>query len=103
MEELKGLGAGKGTATGTVKTADDPSFKEGDILVAKMTTPDDIPNMKLASAFVTQVGSVTCHAAIVAREMGKPCIVRVGDIPQDMLGQVATVTVENYKENSIRW
>lgn len=103
MTELKGLGAGKGTATGKVKQANDPTFEEGDILIASMTTPDDIPNMKLASAFITQIGSVTCHAAIVAREMGKPCIVRVGDEVWASQGKVVTVSVTDYKENSITW
>ena len=40
-----------------------------------MTTPDYLPNMKKALAFVTDEGGITCHAAIVAREMRKPCII----------------------------
>ena len=40
-----------------------------------MTTPDYIPAMKKAAAFVTDEGGITCHAAIIAREMKKPCIV----------------------------
>lgn len=48
---------------------------EGDIIVAPMTTLDFLPAMKKAIAFVTDEGGVTCHAAIVAREMKKPCII----------------------------
>lgn len=50
-------------------------FKEGDILVTEMTDPDWEPIMKLASAIITNKGGRTCHAAIVAREMGVPAIV----------------------------
>ena len=52
-----------------------PAVKSGDILVAPMTTPDYMPAMQRAAAFVTDEGGVTCHAAIVAREMKKPCII----------------------------
>ncbi len=51
------------------------SFKEGNILVATTTNPDYIPAMQKASAFITDEGGITCHAAIVARELKKPCIV----------------------------
>lgn len=47
----------------------------GDILVASMTTPEYLPAMKKAGAFVTDEGGITCHAAIVARELKKPCII----------------------------
>ena len=50
-------------------------IKKGDILITCMTRPQMIPAMYLASAFVTDEGGVTCHAAIIAREMRKPCIV----------------------------
>lgn len=52
---------------------------DGDILVTEMTTPDFVPAMKRASAIVTDRGGRTCHAAIVSREMGLPCIVGAGD------------------------
>ncbi|MBU1197078.1 hypothetical protein KJ765_01050 [Candidatus Micrarchaeota archaeon] len=52
-----------------------PSFQEGEILVSPMTVPDFLPAMKKAAAIVTDEGGVTCHAAIVARELGKPCII----------------------------
>jgi len=50
-------------------------FKKGDIIIASMTTPDYAPLMKVASAFVTNEGGITCHAAIVARELKKPCVI----------------------------
>lgn len=50
-------------------------FKKGEILVSPMTTPDYLPAMKKASSFVTDEGGILCHAAIVARELKKPCIV----------------------------
>ncbi len=50
-------------------------FKEGEILITKMTDPDWEPIMKMASAIVTDEGSRTCHAAIISRELGVPCIV----------------------------
>ena len=50
-------------------------IQEGEILISDMTTPDFLPAMKKAAAFVTDEGGVTCHAAITAREMKKPCIV----------------------------
>ncbi len=49
--------------------------QEGDILVTTMTKPDFLPAMKRASAFITDEGGLTCHAAIIAREMNKPCII----------------------------
>jgi pyruvate,water dikinase len=49
--------------------------KDGDIIVSPMTTPDFLSAMKKAAAFVTDEGSVLCHAAIVAREMKKPCVI----------------------------
>ena len=48
---------------------------KGDILVAIMTTPNFIPALEKAAAFVTDEGGITCHAAIIAREMKKPCII----------------------------
>jgi pyruvate,water dikinase len=52
--------------------------KRGDVLVAEMTTPDFVPAMKRAAAIVTERGGRTCHAAIVSRELGIPCVVGVG-------------------------
>src|SRR5438046_9882496 len=50
-------------------------MKDKDILVTRMTNPDWVPYMKIAGAIVTEDGGTTCHAAIVSREMGIPCIV----------------------------
>ena len=54
---------------------DQDKLKKGEILVTSMTTPDYLPSMQKASAFVTDEGGITCHAAIIAREMKKPCII----------------------------
>ncbi|MBS3087676.1 phosphoenolpyruvate synthase [Candidatus Pacearchaeota archaeon] len=55
------------------------SFKKGDVLVTEMTDPDWEPIMKIASAIVTEKGGRTCHAAIISRELGIPCIVGTND------------------------
>ncbi|MFA6328666.1 MAG: phosphoenolpyruvate synthase [Candidatus Micrarchaeia archaeon] len=76
---LRGLGAAPGIGKGTVKVLAGPKemnkVMKGDVLVTDMTTPDFVPAMKRASAIVTNSGGMTCHAAIVSREMGIPCIV----------------------------
>lgn len=50
-------------------------MKEGDILISSSTNPDLLPAMKKAGAIVTEMGGITCHAAIVARELHIPCVV----------------------------
>jgi pyruvate,water dikinase len=69
----------RGKARGRVAVVHDATelskVQDGDILVTGMTTPDYIPALRKAAAFVTDEGGVTCHAAIVARELKKPCIV----------------------------
>lgn len=81
QDTLKGVVASRGSAKGRariIKDFNDPraaSFAEGDILVTSMTRPEFLPLMKLAAAFVTNEGGITSHAAIVAREMKKPCII----------------------------
>jgi pyruvate,water dikinase len=76
---LKGLGAAPGTASGKVVMLKDAGelgkVHEGDVLVTTMTMPDMVPAMKRASAIVTDEGGMTCHAAIVSRELGIPCVV----------------------------
>ncbi len=76
---VKGYGASPGAASGTVKIIKNigelKKIKEGDILVTLMTSPDMVPAMEKASAIVTNEGGATCHAAIVSRELGIPCIV----------------------------
>ena len=49
--------------------------KDGDVLVTTMTMPDMVPAMSRAAAIVTDEGGMTCHAAIISRELGTPCIV----------------------------
>ena len=77
--EIKGTSACKGIARGRVVRLLDREDEKKDftdaILVTAMTTPYWINQMKLAKAFVTDLGGITCHAAIVAREIGKPCII----------------------------
>ncbi|MDP1728789.1 MAG: PEP-utilizing enzyme, partial [archaeon] len=51
------------------------SVQDGEILVSTMTTPDFLPAMQKAAAFITDEGGITCHAAIMAREFNKPCII----------------------------
>lgn len=78
-EIIQGVVAYKGKIQGTVKIVKTvqelDKVKEGDILVTQMTFPSFIMAMKRAAAFVTDEGGITCHAAIVAREMKKPCII----------------------------
>jgi pyruvate,water dikinase len=50
-------------------------FKDGDILVTSMTRPEFVPLMRRATGIVTNEGGITCHAAIVSRELGKPCLI----------------------------
>ncbi|MDQ3239164.1 MAG: phosphoenolpyruvate synthase [bacterium] len=80
---LKGASASPGVAAGPVKIIHSPSeidqVAKGDILVTEMTTPDFVPAMKRASAIVTNLGGRTCHAAIVSRELGIPCVVGTGN------------------------
>jgi phosphoenolpyruvate synthase/pyruvate phosphate dikinase len=77
---IKGSIAYKGIATGRVRLVIDPkrdgsSFQVGEILVTGMTRPEFLPVMKKALAFITDAGGILSHAAIVARELKKPCII----------------------------
>ncbi len=78
-EAVTGTVAYRGRVQGTVRIVKDVSelnkVQAGDILVTQMTFPSFIPAMIRAAAFVTDEGGITCHAAIVAREMRKPCII----------------------------
>lgn len=80
---IKGFGASPGIGSGKVATIFDieelDKIKEGDILVTTMTNPDMVPAMKRASAIVTEEGGMTCHAAIVSRELGIPGVVGTGN------------------------
>ncbi|HIP25430.1 MAG TPA: pyruvate, water dikinase, partial [Archaeoglobus profundus] len=76
---VKGLGASPGIGIGKVKIVlsqdEIAKVEEGDVLVTTMTTPDMVPAMKKAAAIVTDEGGLTCHAAIVSRELGVPAVV----------------------------
>jgi len=80
---VKGQVAYRGKINGPVRIlfdyTDVDKVNKGDILVSPMTTPDFMPLMKMVAAFVTDEGGMTCHAAISAREMKKPCIVGTGN------------------------
>ena len=80
---VSGSSASPGLGSGPVQIVSDPSriseVKEGDILVAEMTTPDYVPAMKRAAGIATDRGGRTCHAAIVSRELGIPCVVGTGN------------------------
>lgn len=76
---VKGSIGYPGKVTGRVRIVFDPAkitdFHEGEILVSGMTRPEFLSLMKKAAAFVTDGGGILCHAAIVARELKKPCII----------------------------
>ncbi|MCL5009554.1 MAG: phosphoenolpyruvate synthase [Candidatus Parvarchaeota archaeon] len=98
---VKGLSASPGTASGIAHILNSEkeidSFKEGEILITKMTAPDWVPAMKKAKAIVTNEGGMTCHAAIVSREMGVPCIVGTGSISRnatEVIKDGAIITVD---------
>jgi pyruvate,water dikinase len=98
--KITGLGASKGSHVGKARVCATAKqamskIKDGDVLVTSMTDPDFVPAMILAGAFVTANGGVTCHAAIVARELGKPCVVGVGaGLAEIIAGGTITVRVE---------
>ncbi len=94
---VEGRAVGERIATGTVRRIDNVSqlreFSPGEVLVADTTTPDWEPVMKMASAIVTNRGGRTCHAAIVARELGIPAVVGTGDATGHLQsGDVVTVS-----------
>ncbi|EFC82266.1 PEP/pyruvate-binding domain-containing protein, partial [Parafrankia sp. EUN1f] len=76
---LTGRGGAPGRAGGKVRVLASPGeaagFATGEVLVAAMTSPDWVPVIRRAAAVVTDSGGITCHAAIVARELGVPCVV----------------------------
>ena len=96
---LKGQGAAPGTASGKVviirDVKDTGAVKDGDILVTRMTNPDMVPAMRKVAAIVTDEGGMTCHAAIVSRELGTPAVVGTKTGTQQLKnGQVVTVDGE---------
>ena len=91
---IKGLpaspGKGAGRAHVILNPKDIDEFKDGEVLVTEMTAPDWVPAMKKAKAIVTDSGGMTCHASIVSRELGIPCIVGTKS-----RGQAATTTIQD--------
>jgi pyruvate,water dikinase len=99
---VKGIAAGRrGIGAGVAKVVLNPEeaakvMRKGDILVAEMTNPDYVPFMKMAGAIVTDKGGVTCHAAIVSRELGIPCVVGTENATKLMVsGKEYTVDARN--------
>ena len=96
---LQGQGASPGIATGRVVIVQDAKdtgkVQEGDILVTRMTNPDMVPAMRKVGAIVTDEGGMTCHAAIVSRELGTPAVVgtKKGTVTLKQ-GQLVTVDGE---------
>ncbi|MBS1640645.1 MAG: phosphoenolpyruvate synthase [Bacteroidetes bacterium] len=97
---IKGISVGDKIASGKVniffsldkRVIEGHEFKDGDVLVTDMTDPDWEPIMKKSSAIITNKGGRTCHAAIVARELGVPAIVGCGNAT-DVLAQGDIITV----------
>ncbi len=84
---------GSGTAKVLASIADMDQIQPGDVLITDMTDPDWEPIMKRASAIVTNRGGRTCHAAIIARELGIPAVVGCGDATEKVkTGQQVTVS-----------
>lgn len=107
---LKGIAVGDKIASGCVnilfsldkRVTEGTEFKAGDVLVTDMTDPDWEPIMKMAAAIVTNKGGRTCHAAIVAREMGIPAIVGCGNATELLsTGQDITVSCAEGDEGII--
>ncbi len=94
---VRGIGVSPGLGSGQVKIIADikeiSRFKQGDVLVTEMTTPDWVLTMKAASAIVTDLGGKTCHAAIVSRELGVPCVVATENATK-VLKDADVVTVD---------
>ena len=88
-----GSKVGHGVAKVIETSADIGKFREGEVLVTSMTDPDWEPVMKIAAAIVTNKGGRTCHAAIVSRELGIPCVIGTGNADEIIKpGQEITVS-----------
>ena len=103
---VSGAAIGQRIGVGPTRRLRDPhdleAFQAGDVLVASMTDPDWEPIMKRAAAIVTDRGGRTCHAAIVSRELGVPCVVGTGNgtelLPD---GQLVTVSCAEGETGSV--
>jgi pyruvate,water dikinase len=90
--EAVGSMIGQGEANVIENAKDIANFKKGQVLVTDMTDPDWEPIMKIASAIVTNRGGRTCHAAIISRELGIPCVIGTGN---------GTQTIQNIKNITV--
>jgi len=94
---LRGEAVGTKIGQGEVNVIEDSSeinkFKRGQVLVTDMTDPDWQPIMKIASGIVTNKGGRTCHAAIVSRELGVPCVISTGK-GTEVLKEIKEVTID---------
>ncbi len=95
-ELVRGLGAAPGIASGAVRVVASlegaSRLADGEVLVTHMTAPDWVPLMRKATAIVTDSGGMTCHAAIVSRELGIPCVVGTAEATKVLRdGEVITV------------
>lgn len=91
--EAVGTKIGQGAVTVIEHSGEIQKFKRGQVLVTDMTDPDWEPIMKIASAIVTNKGGRTCHAAIVSRELGVPCVIGSGK-GTEVLKEIKEVTVD---------
>ncbi|MEZ0351541.1 phosphoenolpyruvate synthase [Mycobacterium sp. pR1184] len=99
---VRGLPAAPGSASGRVRVLHTPDegnrLLDNEILVAPMTNPDWLPAIRRSTALVTETGGMTCHAAIVARELGVPCVVGARNATT-ILHDGQTVTVDGGQGN----
>lgn len=97
---VEGSAIGSDAASGRVRVIRDVSeistLKPGEILVADMTDPDWVPGLRIAAGVITNRGGRTCHAAIVSRELGVPCIVGTKDATEKLkTGDIYTIDCSN--------
>ena len=103
---VEGSSVGARIGTGKVRVIKEVSgihdFKKGEVLVTTMTDPDWEPIMKIASAIVTDKGGRTCHAAIISRELGIPCLVGTNDATKRLkTGQMVTVSCADGEKGNV--
>jgi pyruvate,water dikinase len=103
---VRGKSVGSQVAAGRVRVIhaldELSSFEEGEVLVTRMTDPDWEPVLRRAAAVVTDHGGRTCHAAIVSRELGIPCVVGTGVGTQTLVnGQEVTVSCTRADEGRV--
>ncbi|MEI6627619.1 MAG: PEP-utilizing enzyme, partial [bacterium] len=73
--QIGNKGIGRGTVKVILSPQNSAKMQKGDVLVTTMTTPDFVPLMQKASAIVTDIGGLLCHAAIISRELNIPCVI----------------------------